>query len=82
MAVTSSRRAMCHVRFKASGHPPRLPPMGGPANSPKRVTLAPHRRGFILRQGVRVMGLELIGAFTMIGIVIAMLVLIFHFMVP
>jgi hypothetical protein len=56
--------------------------MGGPANSPKRVTLAPHRRGFILRQGVRVMGLELIGAFTMIGIVIAMLVLIFHFMVP
>jgi hypothetical protein len=26
--------------------------------------------------------LELIGAFTMIGIVIALLVLIFHFMVP
>jgi hypothetical protein len=28
------------------------------------------------------MGLELIGAFTMIGVVVAMLVLIFHFLVP
>jgi len=28
------------------------------------------------------MGLELIGAFTMIGIVVAMLVLIFHYLVP
>jgi hypothetical protein len=28
------------------------------------------------------MGLELIGAFTMIGIVLAMLVLIFRFLVP
>jgi hypothetical protein len=28
------------------------------------------------------MGLELVGAFTMIGVVIALLVLIFHFMVP
>jgi hypothetical protein len=61
---------------------PPIPPTGGPENSPKRVTLAPHRRGFILRQGVRVMGLELIGAFTMIGIVIAMLVLVFHYLVP
>jgi hypothetical protein len=31
---------------------------------------------------VRQMGMELVGAFTMIGIVIALLVLIFHFMVP
>jgi hypothetical protein len=31
---------------------------------------------------VRQMGLELVGAFTMIGVVIALLVLIFHFMVP
>jgi hypothetical protein len=35
-----------------------------------------------LRQGVRVMGLELVGAFTLIGIVIAMLVLVFHYLVP
>jgi hypothetical protein len=33
-------------------------------------------------KGYGVMGLELIGAFTMIGIVIAMLVLVFHYLVP
>jgi hypothetical protein len=58
------------------------PRWGGPENSPKRVTLAPRRRGFILRQGVWVKWAWSLSAFTMIGIVLAMLVLIFRFLVP
>jgi hypothetical protein len=82
MAVTSSRRAMWQVRFKASGHPP-LPPDGRSRKFAKEGHTGPAPAGFYFApRGVGQMGLELIGAFTMIGVVVAMLVLIFHFLVP
>jgi hypothetical protein len=46
MAVTSSRRAMCHVRFKASGHPPRLPPDGRSCKFAKEGHTGPAPAGF------------------------------------
>jgi hypothetical protein len=63
--------------------PPRLPPDGRSRKFAKEGHTGPAPAGFYFApRGVRQMGLELIGAFTMIGIVIALLVLIFHFMVP
>ena len=62
---------------------PKAPPDGRSRKFAKEGHTGPAPAGFYFApRGVRQMGLELIGAFTMIGIVIALLVLIFHFMVP
>jgi hypothetical protein len=63
--------------------PPPTPPDGRSRKFAKEGHTGPAPAGFYFApRGVGQMGLELIGAFTMIGIVVAMLVLIFHFLVP
>jgi hypothetical protein len=63
--------------------PNALPPMGRSRKFAKEGHTGPAQAGFYFApRGVGQMGLELIGAFTMIGIVLAMLVLIFRFLVP
>jgi hypothetical protein len=63
--------------------PPNAPPDGWCRKFAEEGHTGPAPAGFYFApRGVRQMGMELVGAFTMIGIVIALLVLIFHFMVP